>query len=633
MPDEGRAESVASSETTKAPAPKKDGSLKDFLDLPMELVLRILGELDLQTVFHLSRLNKRFWQLLRSDTAAMHHLWEQARVRAGVPRLMAPGCDVYQYANLLFGCCRGCGKATTKVDYVLRIRACPKCWRTFITNRKDAAYNTETKNLTPSSTYDSNGTYRRTPHYLLSELQEVDSMIDEVEQTRQEVLFLQDNCPEELLPSDDGYDSEDSYLPDPNDPSWHLWAEVRQPAFVRSESRPYFWDVDNRQDFRNALGGLQRQRNQDAEDIFSWFRRQEEAKKAELGLLNVKRRQAIEARFLKAGWLPEHFMFGDWIEHPFMQGTTLPTDSAINRVRYELERILAASRAQVDAAACRRERARLEALVRSRYFELEADAARVATLGLDPLPNVVEFLQLKPVKAIYQIDSTEDIDQERQVSLEDHAVAISAAVVAARAATRRALFVKIVELLADLQRNIGRTLQPSEPAVQLLPLDNPQAVLKNAETYQDAVLSRASSLLQCRTCRQVGHTSHILSHRCEMLRQPAPLGFDKYSVPVELIASTLKIVRAANKDVTTTANEMDDLGAVFSCTCSRHAIVQDWLHMAIHRTQFHSSGGIYRGHAGTDSQLVCETRQEAMERLYRHHTGNTAEHTVHYVAY
>ncbi|BGP72559.1 hypothetical protein NBRC10513v2_005955 [Rhodotorula toruloides] len=627
-PDEERVESVASSETANgaAPAPKKSrtstsaarkvGSLKDFLDLPMELVLRVLDELDLQTVFHLSRLNKRFWQLLRSDTDAMHLLWERARIRAGIPRLMAPGCDVYQYANLLFGCCRGCGKTTTKVDYVLRIRTCPKCWRTFITNRKDAPYDTETRDLTPSSNYDSSGTYRQTPHYLLPELEEVDSMIEEVEETRQEVLFLQKTCPEDLLPSDDGYDSEDSYLPDPNDPSWHLWEDIRRPAFVRSESRPYFWDVDNRQDFRDALEGLQRQRNQDAEDIFSWFRRQEEAKKAELEQLNLQRRQAIEARFIEAGWLPQHFKFGDWIEHPFMQGTKLPTESAINRVRYELESILAASREQVDAAACRRERARREALVRSKYFELEADAAKVAALGLDPLPNVVEFLQLEPVKAIYQVVSAEDIDQERQVSLEDHACAISAAVAAARAATRRALFVKMVELLADLQLRINRTFEPPEPAVQLLPLDDPQAVLKNAETYEDAVLSRASSLLPCRTCRRVGHTSHILSHRCEILRQPAPLNFDKYSVPVEPIASTLDIVRAADKDVTTTASEMDDLGAVFSCTCIRPAIVQDWLHMAIHRTQYHTSGGAYHGRANTDKELVCETRQEAMERLY-----------------
>lgn len=274
--------------------------------------------------------------------------------------------------------------------------------------------------------------------------------------------------------------------------------------------------------------------------------------------------------------------------------------------------------------------------MRSKYFELEADAAKVAALGLDPLPNVVEFLQLEPVKAIYQVVSAEDIDQERQVSLEDHACAISAAVAAARAATRRALFVKMVELLADLQLRINRTFEPPEPAVQLLPLDDPQAVLKNAETYEDAVLSRASSLLPCRTCRRVGHTSHILSHRCEILRQPAPLNFDKYSVPVEPIASTLDIVRAADKDVTTTASEMDDLGAVFSCTCIRPAIVQDWLHMvsilhglgrrslseisfaqAIHRTQYHISGGAYHGRANTDKELVCETRQEAMERLYR----------------
>ncbi|GEM09871.1 proteophosphoglycan 5 [Rhodotorula toruloides] len=293
---------------------------------------------------------------------------------------------------------------------------------------------------------DRSGTYRQTPHYLLSELEAVDSMIEEIEEIRQEVLFLQGACPEDLLPHDDKYGSEDSDLPDPKDPSWHLWEEVRQPAFLRSESRPDFWDVDSKQDFHDALEGLQRQCNQ--------------------------------------------FVHRNWIEHPFMQGTKLPTESAINGVQYELEGILIACRAQVEAAACRRER-------------------------------------LEPVKSIYQVDSVEDIDQETSVSRRPRQRHFRGGNCGARA-IRQALFLRLVELLTDLQRKID-WIEPPKPAVQLLPLENPQAVITNAETYQDALLSRASSLLQCRTCRRAGHISRIASQRCEILHHPAPLDLDKYS--------------------------------------------------------------------------------------------------------
>ncbi|BGP24941.1 hypothetical protein JCM10295v2_003861 [Rhodotorula toruloides] len=291
-----------------------------------------------------------------------------------------------------------------------------------------------------------------TPHYLLSELEAVDSMIEEIEEIRQEVLFLQGACPEDLLPHDDKYGSEDSDLPDPKDPSWHLWEEVRQPAFLRSESRPDFWDVDSKQDFHDALEGLQQL-----------------TKKAELGKLNVKRRQAIEARFLRlAGFLNS----------------------------------------------------------RSRSMQKGTCPSRVAGL-LDPLPNVVEFCQLEPVKSIYQVDSVEDIDQETSVSRRPRQRHFRGGNCGARA-IRQALFLRLVELLTDLQRKID-WIEPPKPAVQLLPLENPQAVITNAETYQDALLSRASSLLQCRTCRRAGHISRIASQRCEILHHPAPLDLDKYS--------------------------------------------------------------------------------------------------------
>lgn len=87
------------------PRPRAKGALKDFLDLPLELVLRILGELDLPTLVHLSRLSRRFWRLLRGDKS-LHILWTDARQRSGITRPTAHGMSVYQQANLMFGCCQ-----------------------------------------------------------------------------------------------------------------------------------------------------------------------------------------------------------------------------------------------------------------------------------------------------------------------------------------------------------------------------------------------------------------------------------------------------------------------------------------------------------------------------------------------
>ncbi|GAA5911370.1 hypothetical protein JCM6882_002358 [Rhodosporidiobolus microsporus] len=133
--EEEQEQQVEDASGEAAPAPKKKartstgkagnakrkvkGSLKGILDLPLETVALISSNLDLATVFHLSRLNKRFWRFLRDP--AVEYIWEEARKTSALPEMREPFSSVYQYANLLFGCCKGCGKATVMVDYILRI--------------------------------------------------------------------------------------------------------------------------------------------------------------------------------------------------------------------------------------------------------------------------------------------------------------------------------------------------------------------------------------------------------------------------------------------------------------------------------------------------------------------------------
>ena len=122
------------------------GALKGILDLPLDVLAIVCSELDLPTVFHLSRLNKRFYSFLRNNST-LSYIWDRARETSGLPELTTPGMNSVQYANLLFGgfcqvrrrewtcdgiadtpaILQGCGKATTKVDYILRVRYCKAC--------------------------------------------------------------------------------------------------------------------------------------------------------------------------------------------------------------------------------------------------------------------------------------------------------------------------------------------------------------------------------------------------------------------------------------------------------------------------------------------------------------------------
>lgn len=142
------------------------------------------------------------------------------------------------------------------------------------------------------------------------------------------------------------------------------------------------------------------------------------------------------------------------------------------------------------------------------------------------------------------------------------------------------MFIRIIDFLAELQRDVAvSSVKPAKPSIKHLPLDDPQAVIQDAETYQYAILSRATSLLHCKTCGRAGHIEHILLHRCDTTRAPASLKSEVYTTPRKLVISMLVILHAAGKDVASSASDMDDLGAVFSCTCNYPSIAEGWLQM------------------------------------------------------
>lgn len=144
-------------------------SLSGIAELPVDVLATILSECDLQSVFNLTRVNKKFRKLLLDPI--MVGVWRDGWTHSGLPAYeIAPSPSVtppnpvddednetvrrteekagkikftermtiYKWANLLFGDCQVCGAKTQNVDAHLRLKACAqpkKCLADLTVNR------------------------------------------------------------------------------------------------------------------------------------------------------------------------------------------------------------------------------------------------------------------------------------------------------------------------------------------------------------------------------------------------------------------------------------------------------------------------------------------------------------------
>ncbi|GAA6021842.1 hypothetical protein JCM10207_004515 [Rhodosporidiobolus poonsookiae] len=93
-----------------------------FDSLPTETVGDIFCQLDLESVFTLSRLSKRLYRFLRMPTS--NYIWEAACKNVQMPELTAPGWTLPGLANLCYGCCQVCGSSALHSNFRLRVRYC-----------------------------------------------------------------------------------------------------------------------------------------------------------------------------------------------------------------------------------------------------------------------------------------------------------------------------------------------------------------------------------------------------------------------------------------------------------------------------------------------------------------------------
>ncbi|BGP05521.1 hypothetical protein JCM10049v2_001327 [Rhodotorula toruloides] len=623
--------------TTAKPHPRSraKGALKDFLDLPLELVLRILGELDLPTLVHLSRLSRRFWRLLRGDKS-LHILWTDARQRSGITRPTAHGMSVYQQANLMFGCCQGCGKTTNKIDWVLRIRACPSCYRDRVADKQTASFSKEVLEIAPFSQMDSSGGERKTKHYSVHDLRHVDAMLYRVVRTKTDALDTKRDC------YDYGDDSDDEGEPteehDALDWTYYGYNALtfKYRCFGRME------DIRSKDDFIHDLTVVRNKRVADANLMVAWFEQEEKRRGEERRKILETRRKDIMARFEAEGYKAHHFDFDAFRDHPIMRVAKELTDSAFAAVHVEVGALVAAQRHRQDVQIIAQESNRLRDLVSREYNRLRQDEEYVREYLFDPVPDIYEFLELEPVKAMYRIASVDEVGKRTPPPIADKARDIARAIGQACEAAESAFFRSFVKILAEIETarevdplaappaatpqpgpTLAQSAAPTAHPLQLLPADLDE-LLQQPELYQDDLLLRAICIFQCLACKHVDNGIGILTHKCSVGHHS--LRATGYQLLRERIEAAIDVVVALEQELSATAEEVGEFGHVLHCECASPAIAHDWRNVVLHRARYHRT-------SAEKPAIVVDTEEGAMKRVFDKHVESLGQQSTGYSSF
>ncbi|GAA6039638.1 hypothetical protein JCM8097_002230 [Rhodosporidiobolus ruineniae] len=615
--------------TSGRAVPKVKGSLKDLLDLPLELVTLIFSHLDFETLFHLSRLNKRFWRFLRAKKA----LWVRARRNSGLPALLA-SCKTRSYANLLYGNCQGCGKTTSKVDFVLRIRACSLCTSKLIyrgvkgTNHKYSL----------AATYAVRSETGSKVEYALADLQAIRYML--VQRAEDERETLDKPLPQSLEEVDDAERIE-GYTP--------RFAGFR--TLIK---------LDKLDGFKTACDKLQKDRLtascpvllllrgacsdtlsfQDAQRIQGWLSRREKAKEKEKQAIRTRRRAAIEERLLQRGWHEQYFEHTDFKNHDFLAIPKELTDRAWNGVQDEFDALLPDIRAVYDQKRIESEMLRRRNLLRYEHQELSKDEDGVRALGLYPLlawPQfsklhcVLEQFDMRTVEQTYDPDPslvslvgriTNEVSEQRQTlksAIFDRLLTIFTAIDAGLAVPPAAPLAVGSSSAASTSSDAAAWIAP----LKLMP--EPSFGPLYSEEEKDLILDRAVSVVKCCSCMTSDTLTRLAHHCCTSHSTILSFLPQHYSVSNLVVMATLQVLKAAGKPVDTSAKSMSELVGYFSCTHPHcvgklSCIAVPWHVLVEHLSFKHSQPPIDPTLVPSDF-IVLEDRDTAAERLFQSHSA------------
>ncbi|GAA5908281.1 hypothetical protein JCM8208_000365 [Rhodotorula glutinis] len=559
-----------SSSAARGGARGNKGALRGILDLPLDVFTGICEHLDLETLFHLSRLNKRFFKFLRG-TSALPYLWEWAREESGLPELSAPCFSTVELANLLFSkCCQNCAKTTPKADFLLRVRLCKACSKDLIWDDRnfDIDHDEHARvDLCPAGVREGSGRMRNHVEYLFADINFTAAC------TRR----------------------------------FHGVNRVEAVTVMKGQGFIEPGDY-TRTAFVGRCEEVRRLRHQDGDAITDWQQQhlveQEQIRQGR----RVQRRKAIEARLVERGWQPHHFDNDGWKRHYLVDTARDLSDKSWRSIRGKLEISLQAHEAERDAAHILvvQDRRRFE--VEQEHGGLVVDGNLAKSLGLYPLPTWTEFGQLAVVQKLWHVATIDDAYDDEYPTIATEATSLAAELSGIKAAFKSRLVDHLVGFLSASEH-------VPDPIQMLLKPADPSGFTVEEE---DKIVGLACCAIKCRTCQLVDVFPRILAHKC-MSRfhggdGAASWASTQYTTYESSVLALLSVLVAANLAPDAHYSQLDALGSTFTCLCVYgNAIAIPWQDMAWHIDVLHSgSRELYR-------EVVAESRQEALERVFETH--------------
>ncbi|GAA5856547.1 hypothetical protein JCM9279_005494 [Rhodotorula babjevae] len=546
------------------------GSLGGILDLPLETFTAVCEHLDLETLFHLSRLDKRFFKFLRG-TSALSYLWEWARKESGLPEVAAPCFSTVQLANLLFSkYCQNCARTTPKADFMLRVRLCQACSKNLIHDDRDLTFvPDEHANiyLCPYGTREGSGRQRHHVEYLLADIKFTS-------------VYLK------------------------------RWVGAKPGHAVRIQKGDGFIEpgLYNRKGFVDRCGVVRQLRYQDGDAITDWQQQRVIAQDQVRQARRFQRRKAIEARLVERGWQAHHFDSDDWKTHSLVNTARDLNDTIWRKIRGKLELFLQAHEAERDAAYLPivQDRRRFEA--EQEHAGLVADRHLAKALGLYPLPTWPEFSELDVVKKLWHVATIDEAYEDEYPTIATEAGAIAVELSTMRKAFKSGLVDKLINILADLEQ-IPAAIQP------LLTPAEPTGFSADEE---DDIVGLACCAVRCMACQLVDVFPRILAHKCmtHYIDEDGAASWNPahYAVDGNSFSVIFSLLVVAGLEPDAHHSEVDALGSTFTCLCtSDNTVAVPWQDMVSH-TKIVRALQLELQHV-----VVAETRQEALERVFEIH--------------
>ncbi|GAA6022583.1 hypothetical protein JCM11491_000692 [Sporobolomyces phaffii] len=572
-------------------------SLSRLVQLPLDVLATIFSACDLQSVFYLSRLNKKFRAFLLSPgmKGVWNAAWRNSDLPATIDLSRGTGFDVLAWSNVLFGDCEVCGQKSNNVEPRLRVKACAMPY---------ACFNA----LTIHSVRLEDGDPRR-------ELTQLVASATPKQGRNSRPMFLL-------------ADFEDA-------------AAGRAAAEAATEEERETGTFEHRRfgpiplkDFRGHLCELLKKQDAEGEAIDKWLAEQKTKQARAKQDVNKQRVADIKARFIALGFEEQHFDAG-FLGHKQVRAARPLTDNTWPTVRNALQPYLE----QVREAALARALSPIRQGRLSKLFNQYVDLTRLENFGplkehgLYPLPVWDDLATLDSFKDLYWPAEAE----VGPTTLVDNVAVVGAELRAKKAALFPEFFELVRSSLAGIE---GRHRDRGK-------IDAPYFAHWLTEEFSDAeqhaALATCLALFECTQCRALDTFPNVLSHPCVDSKRELVSGAAvaptfagrasaaQYEVPCSSVCAALRVVGAAgladdvadptasiymSPDLSPLAvphDALERLGNSFSCVdCppTFDALARNWIGITNHSLDYR--------HATLHS-IVYETPALAQLRLLKAH--------------